>query len=358
MDDNLEGSPRDELARDDLGEPTDEEDDVRVQRVEDFESDDSEGNYQSMPRDEQQEQGKTGNAAGMLSPAEQSQIGAVAKNRPAGKEQSQQNQKVFEILYTTPEAAVRQRGGSPEAVGEFLGNVVGKDVMTTPQMPIMDSPQPGLLNTQGASPQIGDGVDDGAHSARSPRTTGTRRGPDDFGGSASTPASAEEQLEIFKRASRFRSLHGAKKTQVHAKVDFVFFWVDRNPGDTPKAVEVMGDFSNWKPVPMKRIDEIGDEEEGGLDEPPLLDGTPPTHFLRRDVDPKSQQFIFRVDGGGELETTDLYSSVLNNGQRVNVVDLENTPTRLVVEKNNRSHKKSKAESTSQYTTFSGYLENE
>jgi hypothetical protein len=65
-----------------------------------------------------------------------------------------------------------------------------------------------------------------------------------------------------------------------------------------------------------------------------------------------------VDGGNELETTDLYSSVLNNGSLVNMVDLENVPTRLVVERKDLSHKKSKAESTSQYTTFSGYLENE
>ena len=43
-----------------------------MQRVEDFDSDDSEGNNQSMPRDSKEEAGKTGDEAGIRSPPEQS----------------------------------------------------------------------------------------------------------------------------------------------------------------------------------------------------------------------------------------------------------------------------------------------
>lgn len=93
--------------------------------------------------------------------------------------------------------------------------------------------------------------------------------------------------------------------------------------------------------------------------PVSSDGLPPTHFLRRNLDPQSYEFIFRVDDGDELQTTDLYEQITNNGLLVNTVDLENIPTRLMIEKKKqKSHKKSKCESTSQYTAFSGYLENE
>ena len=118
----------------------------------------------------------------------------------------------------------------------------------------------------------------------------------------------------------------------------------------------MGEFSNWKPITMKKIEDM--EEPLASDMPVSSDGLPPTHFLRRNLDPKSYEFIFRVDDGDELQTADLYEQIMNNGLLVNTVDLENTPTRLMIEKKKLSHKKSKCESASQYTAFSGYLENE
>jgi hypothetical protein len=46
----------------------------------------------------------------------------------------------------------------------------------------------------------------------------------------------------------------------------------------------MGDFSNWKPITMKKVKA---KEGAALAEPPLAtEGIPPTHFLRRNVDPK------------------------------------------------------------------------
>ena len=200
---------------------------------------------------------------------------------------SAQDRKVFEILYTTPKAADEKREASPEAVEEFLANAFRADAMTTLWTPEKDGLQAGPLDAGGSRKYQESRQDEDARSARSPKTVGIPRCQDGVGRGLSTPASAEEQLEIFQKASRFKHLQSAKQkgTQVHAKVDFIFYWVDRNPGEKPRKVEVMGDFSNWRPLTMKRIE---DKEEVPLGEPPLLpDGTPPTHFLRRDVDPTS-----------------------------------------------------------------------
>ena len=63
---------------------------------------------------------------------------------------SAQDRKVFEILYTTPEATDEKREASPEAVEEFLANAFGKDAMATPWTPEKDSLQAGLLDAGGS----------------------------------------------------------------------------------------------------------------------------------------------------------------------------------------------------------------
>lgn len=67
-----------------------------------------------------------------------------------------------------------------------------------------------------------------------------------------TPASAEEQIEMLKKASRMKNQNSTnRKTQVHSKVDFVFYWANQKAGQKVKKVEIMGDFNNYKPVKMK-----------------------------------------------------------------------------------------------------------
>ena len=101
-----------------------------------------------------------------------------------------------------------------------------------------------------------------------------------------TPASAEEQLQIFQRATRMHNMNSGKKTQVHQKVNYVFYWTDRNPGNVAKRVEIMGEFSNWKPILMKDIQDLDQADADELPSP--TDGSSYTHYLRRDVDPKAQ----------------------------------------------------------------------
>ena len=66
-------------------------------------------------------------------------------------------------------------------------------------------------------------------------------------------------------------------------MNYVFYYADKEPGPTAKRVEIMGAFSNWKPILMKDIQHFKKDK---LDEaPPSMDGVPSTHYLRRDVDP-------------------------------------------------------------------------
>jgi len=61
---------------------------------------------------------------------------------------------------------------------------------------------------------LGSSSSGGAGSARSPENVGVRWHPAGIEGSASTlntPASAEEQLEMFKKASRFKNLNSASQ---------------------------------------------------------------------------------------------------------------------------------------------------
>lgn len=83
-------------------------------------------------------------------------------------------------------------------------------------------------------------------------------------------------------------MHSGKKTQVHAKVNYVFYWATgektalTNEERESIRVEIMGEFSNWKPYLMQLIEE-NDKTSGGSgmddDVPVTSEGVAATHFL-------------------------------------------------------------------------------
>ena len=174
------------------------------------------------------------------------------------------------------------QGRSNETCKEFLNNPFGgKDLMMTPDMPIMDSPLPGNDHGRKAQFKTDCFIGENANSESSGQFQRSEESSEDF--NRGTPASAEEQLQILKRVTRMRNnLNTSKKTQVHQKVDYVFYWADKNQGSTHVKVEIMGEFSNWKPILMK---EIQDADKADLDDMPSSSDGAATHYLRKDVDP-------------------------------------------------------------------------
>lgn len=231
-----------------------------------------------------------------------------------------QNQKVFEIRYTTPEGKNEiPMVYSENTPKDFLSVPFdGKDMMTTPSQPVMDSPQGRVDNRRKIQYKTDCFMGGEAQSEKSPPRQYSRTNESLDEMILTTPASAEEQLQIFQKATRIRNMHSGKKTQVLAKVNYVFYWapveksVQSNEGKEQKRVEIMGEFSNWKPLLMKQIEEIDKISEGsGIDEDVLVtcNGITASHFLRKDIDPKHQHFVFRIDEGDELQTSELYATV-------------------------------------------------
>ena len=99
--------------------------------------------------------------------------------------------------------------------------------MMTPDMPIMDSPLPGNDNARRPQYKTDCFIGENEQSESSSRQYQTSE-EDSFDNiNRGTPVSAEEQLQFLKRASRMRNINTGKKTQVHQKVKYVFYWADK-----------------------------------------------------------------------------------------------------------------------------------